>query len=59
MITKKSRLIKKRISDGEVHFILAVSTYDDVETAQDFDEAEMRRITRKEAAKPLRLLRAG
>jgi hypothetical protein len=56
---RKSRVVKKQASDGEVHFILAGSVFDEaVETAADFDEIEMRRITKKEAFKPLLLLRA-
>jgi len=58
-VTKKSRVVRKQASDGEVHFILAGSVFDEtVESAADFDEVEMRRITRKEASKPLLLLRA-
>ncbi len=53
-------MAKKKISDGEIHFILAVPTFEeDVEKAASFDEAEMRRITRKEASKSLQLRRAG
>jgi hypothetical protein len=60
VVTRKSRVAKKKISDGEIHFILAVPTFEeDVEKAASFDEAEMRRITRKEASKSLQLRRAG
>jgi len=56
---KKSRVVKKKASDGEVHFILAGSLFDEAaETASDFDEAEMREIMKKEASRPLLLLRA-
>jgi hypothetical protein len=59
LVTKKSQAIKKRASDGEVHFILVGSIFDEAtENATDFDETEMRAIMRKEASKPLLLLRA-
>jgi len=55
----KSRAVRKRSPNGEIHFILPEYTYDETgTTAETFDEAEMRRITRKEASKPLLLLRA-
>ena len=59
VVTKKSRVVRKQASDGEVHFILAGSVFDEAaENAADFDEGEMRRIMKKEASKPLLLLRA-
>ena len=59
VVTRKSRVVKKQVSDGEVHFILAGSMFDEAEeTAVDLDEVEMRRIMKKEASKPLLLLRA-
>ncbi len=54
----KSRWARKRLTKGELHFILATSIFDETSGAEDFDEAEMLRITRKEAAKPLLLLPA-
>ena len=46
-------------SDGEVHFIFAGSIFDEAaESAVDFDEVELRKLIRKEASKPLLLLRA-
>ena len=43
--------VKKQDSNGEIHFIIA-------EPIEGFDDAEIREITRKDAAKPLLLLRA-
>jgi hypothetical protein len=52
-------VVKKQASDGEVHFIFAGPMFDEAaETAVDFDEFELRAIMRKEASKPLLLLRA-
>ncbi len=58
-ITRKSRVVRKQAIDGEVHLILAGSLFDSAfESATDLDETEMKRIMRKEAARPLLLLRA-
>ena len=55
----RSRAVKKRSPNGEIHFILPEYPYDEMgKTAEDVDEAEIRRITKKEASKPLLLLRA-
>jgi hypothetical protein len=52
--------MKKKISGGDIHFIVAVPTIGEKsEDAENFDEDEVRRITRKEASKPLLLLRTG
>ena len=52
-------MVRKQASDGEVHFIFAGSVFDEAaETAADFDEVELRAMMRKEASKPLLLLRA-
>ncbi len=59
MVTRKPRVVRKQVSDGGVHLILAGSPFDEVEEdASNFDETELRKITRKEASKPLLLLRA-
>jgi len=56
---RKSRVVRKQVLNGDVHFILAGSIFDEaMEAVSDFDEVEMRRITKKEASKPLLLLRA-
>lgn len=55
----KSRLIRERTQNGEVHLILPESEFDEAwANAVDFDEAEIREIMKKEASKPLLLLRA-
>ena len=52
-------MVRKQASDGEVHFIFAGSVFDEAaETASDFDEAKIRAIMKREASKPLLLLRA-
>jgi hypothetical protein len=47
---KKSQVVRKQSSDGELHFILP-------EVMLDFDEDEIREIMKNEASKPLLLLR--
>jgi hypothetical protein len=55
----KARAVRKRSPNGETHFILPEYPYGETgKTAEYFDEAEIRRITKKEASKPLLLLRA-
>ncbi len=55
---RKSRAVRERSPNGESHFILPERLFDETgKTAEDF-EAEMRRITKREASKPLLLLRA-
>ena len=55
----KLRVAKELFRNGEIHLILPESAFDeDRETAEDLDEAEIRRIMKKEASKPLLLLRA-
>ncbi len=46
--------VKKRAQNGEVHFILPES----VGTEAGFDEAEIRKVSKRDASKPLLLLRA-
>ena len=49
-VMKKSRVVKKQASDGEVHFIFAGPMFDEAaESAVDFDEVELRKLIRKEA----------
>jgi hypothetical protein len=55
----KSRMIRERSLNGEIHIILPESKFDDnKENVENFDEAEIRQIMKKEASKPLLLLRA-
>jgi len=55
----KSRVTREQSPNGEVHFIFLESTLGETEeTEEGFDETEMRAIMKKEASKPLLLLRA-
>jgi hypothetical protein len=57
-ITKKSRAVRERSSNGEIHFILQEFRLDENrKNAEDFDEDEIRKIMKKEASKPLLILR--
>ena len=55
----KSRAVREQSPNGEIHLILPESMVDEIkENAESYDEAEIRKIMKKEAAKPLLLLRA-
>ncbi len=55
----KSRVVRKRSRDGEIHLILPeYYVTAEPETAENIDEEEIRTIMKKEASKPLLLLRA-
>ncbi len=55
---KKFRVSRVDSSDGEIHFILEEVLYiERSEYFKDSDVAEIKRISRKEAPKPLRLFR--
>jgi len=55
----KSRWLRKRSVDGEIHLILPEYMFvETMEPAEDLEEAEIRKIMKKEASKPLLLLRA-
>jgi hypothetical protein len=54
----KSRVVRKRSLNGEIHLILPESMFVETKETEDFDEAEIRKIMKKEASKPLLLLRA-
>jgi hypothetical protein len=57
-ITKKIRLIRKRSSSGEIHLIFQEARFDeDRKNEEDMDEAEIRTLMKKEASKPLLILR--
>jgi hypothetical protein len=57
-ITKKLQVVKKRSSNGEIHLILQEPGLDENRTnAEDFGEDEIREIMKKEASKPLLILR--
>jgi len=55
----KSRVVREQSPNGEIHIILPDSVFDDNrKNSENLDEAEIRRIMKKEASKPLLLLRA-
>jgi hypothetical protein len=57
-ITKKLQVVKKKSSNGEIHLILPESRFNENrENAEDLDDAEIRKIMKKEASKPLLILR--
>ena len=56
--TKKSHLIKKQSSNGDIHLIFQESRFDENrKNAENLDEAEIKVIMKKEASKPLLILR--
>ena len=56
--TSKSRIVKKRSSDGEIHLVFQDSRFDENgKKAIDLDEAQIKIIMKKEASKPLLILR--
>jgi hypothetical protein len=56
--TKKSRVVRERSSNGEIHLILQDSRFDESgKDAIELDETEIRIIMKKEASKPLLILR--
>jgi len=51
-------LIKKRSSNGEIHLILNESRFHENELDSEYlDEIEIRKIMKKEASKPLLIMR--
>ena len=57
-VTKKSRLVRKQSSNGDLHLIFQGSRFDENrKNAEDLDEAEIKVIMKKEASKPLLILR--
>jgi hypothetical protein len=57
-LQRKLEAVRIRSQDGEIHFILRESRIDKgFENGKDFDEARVKRIMKKEASKPLLLLR--
>jgi hypothetical protein len=54
----KSRVVREKSLNGEIHFILPESKFDETKkNAENFDDAEIRKLMKKEATKPLLLLR--
>ena len=57
-VTKKSHVVRERSLNGEIHLILRESRFNESRrNEEDLDEAEIRKIMRKEASKPLLILR--
>ena len=57
-ITKKLQAVRKRSSNGEIHLIIQEFRLDENrKNAEDFNEDEIRKIMKKEASKPLLILR--
>jgi len=57
-VTKKSRVVREKSSNGEIHLILRELRFDEnSKNVENLDEAQIRRIMKKEAAKPLLILR--
>lgn len=57
-VTKKSRLVRKQSSNGDIHLIFQGSRFDENrKNAEALDEAEIKVIMKKEASKPLLILR--
>ncbi len=55
----KSRVIRVESRNGEIHVVLADQTLNESgKNASDFDDAEIRRIMKKEVSKPLMLVRS-
>ncbi len=54
----RPRLVRKESLNGEIHVILPESPFDKTYESEDFDVAELKKIMKKEASKPLLLLRA-
>lgn len=56
--TKKLHLIRKRSSNGEIHLILNESRFHENGLDSEYlDEIEIRKIMKKEASKPLLIMR--
>ena len=55
----KPRVVREQSPDGEIHLILPESVFDEARgTTEDFDKTKIIKIMKKEASKPLLLLRA-
>jgi len=54
----KTRVVREQSPNGEIHLILPEAKFvGNRKNAEYFDEAEIRKIMKKEASKPLLLLR--
>jgi hypothetical protein len=57
-ITKKLRVVRTRSSNGEIHLVFQESRFDEnSKNAVCLDEAKIRVIMKKEASKPLLIMR--
>lgn len=58
-LVKNLRVICVQIVNGEKHYVVqSLESNEDPANNEDFDEAKIRMVTKKEASKPLLLLRA-
>jgi len=56
---KRLQVIRVDLLDGETHFVLLESKYSKKqENAEDYDETEVKKESKRDAAKPLTLFRA-
>lgn len=56
VVVPKSRMVRKQSSNGEIHFIIP-ELDETMENEEDYDDYQIRIIMKKEASKPLLLLR--
>ena len=56
-ITREPRIIKLESLDGEIRFVVQESDTLEYSKRKNYDEAEAIKVTKKEASKPLLLLR--
>ena len=55
----KLRVVRKQSLNGEIHLVFPESILDETRgIAEDFDELKIRNIVKKEASKPLFLMRS-
>ena len=57
-VVMELRSVRKQAFDGEIHVLLPESMFDETEGTEDFDIAELKKSTKKEASKPLLLSRS-
>jgi len=57
-MVKKYEIVRTQSSDGEIHLILSELKLNDASSSRsELDENQIREIMKKEAQKPLRLIR--
>jgi len=56
---KRLQVVKVELLDGDTHFVLLESKYSKKhENAEDYDETEVKKESKRDASKPLKLFRA-